>query len=174
MIEEKELVEIGKFGKPHGIHGEINVYLDEDVIADRLEKLIVNIDGIFVPFFIESIRPKRIDSVIVALDDIDNEQDAAKLTNLDIYALITDDVKEEPDGDGMYAADLIGYTIVHVNGQQAGVITGVEDSTENALFLVELPDKSTVYIPIADDLIDEIDTDRKLIVMTIPEGLLDL
>ena len=31
MIEEKELVEIGKTGKPHGIHGEINVYLDEDV-----------------------------------------------------------------------------------------------------------------------------------------------
>lgn len=174
MIEEKELVEIGKFGKPHGIHGEINVYLDEDVISDRLEKLIVNIDGIFVPFFIESIRPKRIDSVIVALDDIDNEQEAAKLTNLEIYALIADDVKEEPDGDGMYASDLIGYTIVHVNGQPVGKITGVEDSTENALFLVELPDQTTVYVPIADDLIDEIDSDRKLIVMTIPEGLLDL
>ena len=56
MIEEKELVEIGKFGKPHGIHGEINVYLDDDVITDRIEKFIVNIDGIYVQFFIESIR----------------------------------------------------------------------------------------------------------------------
>lgn len=174
MIEEKELVEIGKTGKPHGIHGEINVYLDEDVIADRLEKLILNIDGIFVPFFIESIRPKRIDTVIMALDGIDNEQKAAALTNHEVYALIADDVKEAPDEEGMYASDLIGYTIVHVNGEPVGEITGVEDSTENALFLVKATDDTTVYIPIADDLIDEIDAEKKIIVMTIPEGLLDL
>lgn len=174
MIEEKELVGIGKIGKPHGIHGEINVYLDEDVIADRLEKLVMNIDGIFVPFFIESIRPKRVDTVIMALDGIDTEQKAAELTNHEVYALISDDVKEQPDEDGMYASDLIGYTIVHVNGQPIGEITGVEDSTENALFLVKAQNESTVYIPIADDLIDEIDRDRKIVVMTIPEGLLDL
>ena len=102
MIEEKELVEIGKVGKPHGIHGEINVYIDEDVIIDRLEKLIVNIDGIYVPFFIESIRPKRIDSVIMSLEGIENEQQAAELTNHEAFALITDDVKEQPDDDGMY------------------------------------------------------------------------
>ena len=174
MIEEKELVEIGKVGKPHGIHGEINVYIHEDVIIDRLEKLIVNIDGIYVPFFIESIRPKRIDSVIMSLEGIENEQQAAELTNHEAFALITDDVKEQPDDDGMYASDLIGYTIVHTNGQPIGVITGVEDSTENALFIVELPGGVTTYIPIADDLIDEIDQDRKFIIMTIPEGLLDL
>lgn len=97
MIEEKELVGIGKIGKPHGIHGEINVYLDEDVIADRLEKLVMNIDGIFVPFFIESIRPKRVDTVIMALDGIDTEQKAAELTNHEVYALISDDVKEQPE-----------------------------------------------------------------------------
>lgn len=174
MIEENELVAIGKFGKPHGIHGELNAYIDEDVLTERLEKVIVSIDGIFVPFFIESIRPKRIDSVIMALDGIDSEQQAAALTNLEIFALAVDDVKEEPDGDGMYATDLIGYTIVHVNGQPVGVITGVEDSTENALFIVELPGGTSAYIPIADDLIDEINQERRLIVMTIPEGLLDL
>lgn len=174
MIEEKELVEIGKFGKPHGIHGEINVYLDDDVITDRIEKFIVNIDGIYVPFFIESIRPKRIDSVIVAIDGINNEQQAAALTNHEIYALVSDEVKEMPDEDGMYASDLIGFTIVHANGQPVGVITGIEDSTENALFIVGLPGGESTYIPIADELIDEIDTDRKYIVMTLPEGLLDL
>ena len=79
-----------------------------------------------------------------------------------------------PDEDGMYASDLIGFTIVHANGQPVGVITGIEDSTENALFILGLPGGESTYIPIADDLIDEIDTDRKYIVMTLPEGLLDL
>lgn len=175
MIEENELDGIGKLGKPHGIHGEINAYLDEDVIAGRLEKIILCIDGIFVPFFITSLRPKRIDTVILSLEGIDNERQAAALTNLEVFALKTDEVREiGDDSDGMYASDLIGYTIVHVNGQPVGKITDVDDSTENALFIVTMPDGSTTYIPVADDLIDEIDGERQLVVMTIPEGLLDL
>lgn len=175
MIEEHELAAIGKLGKPHGIHGEINAYLDDDVITERLEKIIIRIDGIFVPFFIASLRPKRNDTVILALEGIDNEQQAATLTNLEIFALLTDEVKVvTDDGDGLYASDLIGYTIVHANGQPVGKIADVDDTTENALFIVTMPDGTTTYIPVADDLIDEIDEERKLVVMTIPEGLLDL
>lgn len=175
MIEENELTSVGKLGKPHGINGEINAYLDEDVAAERLDKIIVNIDGIYVPFFIESMRRKRVDTMILALDGIDNEQQAAELTNHEIFALLTDEVKETPDGgDGMYASDLIGYTIVHANGVAVGTVTDVEDSTENALFIVTLPDGTVTYVPIADELIDDIDEEKKLLVMTLPEGLLEL
>ncbi len=175
MIEEKELVAIGRLGKPHGIHGEINAYIDEDVDIGRLQKVVLNIDGIYVPFFINSLRPKRADSVIIAIDGVDNENHAAQLTNLEVFALLADDVKAMPDGgDGMYASDLVGYTLVHVNGRPVGEITDIDDSTENALFIVTMPGGSTVYVPVADDLIDEIDEERRLVVMTIPEGLLEL
>ena len=55
-----------------------------------------------------------------------------------------------------------------------GVITDINDSTENALFIVELPNGKSTYIPIADELIDEINEEEKYIVMTLPEGILDL
>ncbi len=81
-----------------------------------------------------------------------------------------------PDNDeeGFYASDLVGYTIVHADGRPVGKITDINDSTENALFIVQLPDGTDKYIPIADELIDEINTEKRYIVMTLPEGLLDL
>lgn len=176
MILKEELTEIGRFGKPHGIQGEINAVIDDDVEIDAIDKIVMNIDGIFVPFFIKSIRVKRHDSVIIAIDDVNNEEQAARFTNLDIYALISDNVREMPDNDeeGFYASDLVGYTIVHADGRPVGKITDINDSTENALFIVQLPDGTDKYIPIADELIDEINTEKRYIVMTLPEGLLDL
>lgn len=176
MILKEELTEIGRFGKPHGIQGEINATVDDDVDVDAINRIVVNIDGIYVPFFIRSIRVKRLDSVIIGIDDINNEDQAARFTNLDIYALISDNIREVPDNDdgGFYAADLIGYTIVHADGRPVGKITDINDSTENALFIIQSPDGTDKYIPIADELIDEINPEKRYITMTLPEGLLDL
>jgi len=176
MILKEELTEIGRFGKPHGIQGEINASIDDDVDIDAIDKMVLNIDGIYVPFFIRSIRVKRHDSVIIAIDDVNDEDQAARFTNLDIYALISDNVREvsDEDEDGFYAADLIGYTIVHADGRPVGKITEINDSTENALFIVQLPDGTDRYIPIADELIDDVNPEKRYIVMTLPEGLLDL
>lgn len=176
MIELSELIEIGQLGKPHGIKGELNAVIDENVDLDRLEKVAIDIDGIFVPFFFNSIRPKRQDSVIVYIDGIDSEEKAATLVNKTLYAFAADDViiAGEDDG-GMYAADLIGYTIVHADGRPIGVIADINDSTDNALFIVDIPgQENQAYIPIADDLIDEINEEKKYIVMTLPEGILEL
>ena len=49
----------------------------------------------------------------------------------------------------------------------------MDDSTENALFVVENEGK-TVYIPISEDFITEIDEQGKTIEMDLPEGILDL
>ena len=53
MIRDDEVYKIGRVGKTHGIHGELQVQIDDDVF-DRVnaEYLILRIDGILVPFFI--------------------------------------------------------------------------------------------------------------------------
>ncbi len=52
MITLDRLTPIGRLGKPHGINGEINAYLDVDIDIDSLKRIILMIDGIYVPFFI--------------------------------------------------------------------------------------------------------------------------
>ena len=52
MIREQEVYRIGKIGKPHGINGELTFYFEDDVF-DRVETeyLVLDIEGILVPFF---------------------------------------------------------------------------------------------------------------------------
>lgn len=180
MITESEVIEIGKIGKPHGINGEVNVYLHEDVDIDRLERIVLDMDGIFVPFFIDNLRTKRIDTVVMHVEGVDDESHASELTHHIVYALKADDVvmedesDEDEEGDGLYAADLVGYDIISELGTTVGRIIDVDLSTENALFVVERPDMTNIYIPIADEMIDSIDSESRHIVMTLPDGLLDL
>lgn len=179
MITLDLLTPIGRLGKPHGINGEINAYLDVDIDIESLKRIILLIDGIYVPFFIASMRQKRSDTYIMALDDINNEREAAELTNHPLYVLTSDNIiiENDTDGDdeGLYASDLIGFTVIDDDTQQTvGEITDIDDSTENVLFIISTPSSATVYLPVADEFITEIDTDSHILRMSLPEGLLDL
>lgn len=179
MITLDLLTPIGRLGKPHGINGEINAYLDVDIDIESLKRIILLIDGIYVPFFIASMRQKRSDTYIMALDDINNEREAAELTNHPLYVLTSDNIIIEDDTDsddqGLYASDLIGFTVIDDDTQQTvGEITDIDDSTENVLFIISTPSSATVYLPVADEFITEIDTDSRILRMSLPEGILDL
>ena len=54
MITREELIRIGRFNKPHGVKGELSFTFTDDVF-DRTEcsYIVCEIDGIFVPFFVE-------------------------------------------------------------------------------------------------------------------------
>ena len=68
MIKEEEIIEIGKFQKTHALKGELNALLD--VGAEYLEDgnpLVIPVDGLFVPFYAESVRPKGTTSFLVKL-----------------------------------------------------------------------------------------------------------
>ena len=84
MILEKELFKAGKINKTHGVSGELNCAIDADTI-DRAEYMVLDMDGIFVPFFISSIRVKSSNSVLLTLEDVETETDARNLVGKDIY-----------------------------------------------------------------------------------------
>lgn len=179
MIRRFDIEEIGKFLKTHALKGELNARLDIDAsfIGDETP-LIVDIDGIYVPFYPESVRSKGHFSSLIKLQGIDSEEAARQFVNKTIYARKEDVsafVGEEEDGvEGAYADDLIGWQLRLTDGKIIGEITDVDDSTQNLLFIVETPDGNRVYVPAAEQLIAAIDPDSHVIEMSLPEGLLDI
>lgn len=171
MISEEEIIEIGQYNKPHGIKGEISATLlceAEDVAG--FSTLISCMDGIYVPFFVNSFRPKNDHTVLLQLCGVASEKDAKRFVNKSIYALR----KELPEaGDSVYCDYFIGFEIVDGEGRGIGHITDVDDSTENALFVVRDGNGKEFYVPIAEELISEI-KEEGIIVMDLPEGILDL
>ncbi|MDE6225016.1 MAG: hypothetical protein K2M25_02640, partial [Muribaculaceae bacterium] len=55
-----------------------------------------------------------------------------------------------------------------------GIIEDVDDSTANVLLIVKTTDGSTIYVPLADELINALDTDSKTVDVTLPDGIKDL
>ena len=168
MIKNEEVYRIGRLGKPHGVKGEVSLLFDDDIF-DRTDcdYLVLSVDGILVPFFIEEYRFRSDTVALVKFEDIDTQQRAAELTGCDVYfprALADDD--EAPA-----LALLVGFDLVEANeGRVVGRIAAIDDTTANTLF--ELEDGR--LIPASDDLVDDIDLKQRTITMRLPEGLLDL
>lgn len=176
MILADEITEIGRTLKPHGINGEMSATIDADVDIDTLKCLVFDIDGIYVPFFIKTYRSRGSEAVLLTIDGITDENEAAKLCGLEIYALKSDlgtDV-DEVDGNGFYISDLIGFTVFDTDRRNIGVVSGYDDSTANTLLIVEQANGTSKFVPVADELIESFDIDKHTITLNLPEGLLDL
>lgn len=169
MIKPEEVYKIGRLGKAHGVKGEVSFQFDDDIF-DRVDAdyLVLDIDGILVPFFMEEYRFRNDTVCLVKFCDIDTQQRAQELTGCDVY--FPRALAEEADND-LSLASLVGFTIVSApDGFPVGIIVSIDDTTANILF--ELEDGR--LIPANDDLIVDIDTEHRQIRMNIPEGLLDI
>lgn len=176
MITRDELIAIGHYNKPHGVAGEISATVDVEVdMLQSLSCLISEIDGIFVPFFVNACRTKSAETVLLTIDGIASEHEAAQLVNHDIYVLKREyaHASVEADADGYPLDYFIGYELRDSDGMTVGEITDVDEQTENALFIVTRDDQE-LMVPASDDLIVEFDTDDKVMVMNLPQGLIDL
>ena len=169
MIKEEEVYQIGRLGKTHGVRGEISFLFDDDVF-DRTDAdyLILRVEGILVPFFIEEYRFKSDANAIVKFDGIDTQERARELTGCDVY--FPRSLAEGDDGDISWSI-LVGFDILEADsGENVGCIASIDDSTMNILFCLE----DGRLIPASEDLITNIDQQARTITMHIPEGLLEL
>ena len=169
MIKREEVYKIGRLGKSHGVKGEVSFQFDDDIF-DRVDAdyLVLDIDGILVPFFLEEYRFRNDSVCIVKFCDIDTQQRAQELTGCDVFfpRALAEEADEQPS-----LASLVGFTIVKASdGKNIGNIAAIDDSTIN--ILVELEDGT--LIPASDELIEDIDTEQKQIRMNIPKGLLEI
>ncbi|MDE5665691.1 MAG: 16S rRNA processing protein RimM, partial [Duncaniella sp.] len=81
MIRLSEIAEAGHFNKAHGIKGEMSATLDFDLDLDNVRCIIVSVEGIFVPFFIRSWRPKTADTCQLTLQGIETDEKAQEINN---------------------------------------------------------------------------------------------
>ncbi|MDD6842486.1 MAG: ribosome maturation factor RimM [Prevotellaceae bacterium] len=170
MIKQDDVYKIGRIGKPHGIKGELTMMVEDDVF-DRVEGeyLILLIDGILVPFFIEDYRFRSEQSALVKFCDIDTQERASELTGCDVF--FPRSLSDSDDTDTLTWQEAIGYQVADDNsGKTLGTISYIDTSTANTL--IELD--NGMLIPVAYEIIKDINTEQRLITMSLPEGLMEI
>ncbi len=171
MIQKEQCVKVGYIGKPHGVKGEISVSLFDGFYSEDFDSefLLLDIDNGLVPFFIESWRVKGSKTLLIKLEDVETEDKARELSGSEVY---TESVNSSTEDDFQTAA-FVGFKVVDQTKGNIGVITGINEISNNPLFIIDY-EGDEILIPINPDFIIAVVEQEKTIEVNLPEGLVDL
>ena len=173
MITFDEVFKIGKMGRPHGIKGEISMYFTDDVFDSvDADYLVCNIDGILVPFFMESWSFKGSDTAIIKCENLDCEDDVRILQNSDVYFPKT--LASKRDDSFCSWQSFTGFRASDTRAGSLGVITRIDDSSANILLEITTDNGQDLLLPIHPDLVADFDMRQRTLTLNLPEGLLEL
>ena len=171
MIKKEEVFKIGIINKPHGVKGEVSFTFTDDIF-DRVEDcdyLVLLLDGILVPFFIEEYRFRSDNVALVKFEGIDSTEKARTLTNVEVYYPMKFMDDQEEISSWNY---FIGFRVEDIHHGCLGTVVDVDDATMNVLFVIENGDEE-VLSPAHEEFILDIDRKKKILKVDIPDGLLD-
>lgn len=172
VIQKKEWVSVGFLPKPHGVKGAFDFTFTHDMASvSEPMWVMLRIDGILVPFVLEWLQVKKPGEANVKLEGIDTLVEAKRYVGCEVWMPHNFIGADETHPTDIHT--LVGYRIVDRQVGEIGHVASIDDSTLNVLFVVNTQ-QTTLLIPVADEWIDEIDIDNKLILMNLPEGLLHL
>lgn len=170
-----DYVEIGRIRKPHGLGGEIKGDIDERFWDDvaQVDAFFVEIKGEKTPYFLDYLRGKG--TLIMKFEDINTKEDASLFTSKYLYLRREDvDLSEEEINDtGLEFSYLEGYELQVEEVGKVGTIKEVEEYPQQEMATVEAGAKS-LLVPLRTAWIVSVNKDTKVVLMDLPEGLLDI
>jgi len=163
---------IGKVVRLYSYKGEvyIRLYVNNPEEYLEMESMFLNIQDNLVPFFVESIQFGSKGMLRVKFEDIDTEIDAKSLLKKDIYAPNSFLPSEESE---IREDDILGFTVIDSKKGEIGEVEELISYPTNTLILIEQGEKD-ILIPFQDAFIQKIDSEKKIIQVNLPDGLLEI
>lgn len=172
MILKSSVFPIGQVNKPHGVNGEMSFSFTSDIFdREDIPYFVFEIQGILVPFFLEEYRFKGSTTGLLKLEGVTTEEQARGFYGLTIY--LPKKFLEKVETAEIELDYFAGFSLVDAEKGLLGVISEVDQTTENVLFVIPTKDDE-LLIPAGEEYIEDIDHDKKIIYVKLPEGLLDL
>jgi 16S rRNA processing protein RimM len=168
-IGEPDFLVVGKLRRPHGVRGEIlmDVYTD---FPERLKAgVVVYIGSEHTPAQIRSTRWQP-PAMLIAFEQYETREEASVLRNL-LVQVRADDRPPLDDGE-YYHHQLLGMQVIEESGENLGILSGILETGANDVFVVTTPEGREVLLPAVDEVLLEIDLDRKQMRVHLLPGLI--
>ncbi len=171
-MNNSEYREIGTLVKLHGFKGEY-VMVSDSMISEEIENwesVFIEIDGLPIPFFIDSLRITSESSVVIGFNDINSQEVAKEFVSCKILQLYTlANYAEETS----INQELKDYAVIDKTVGNIGVVNQLLDYNHNLLLQIMNGDDE-ILIPVSGNVIVNIDHVAKQIFIDAPEGLINL
>jgi len=163
---------LGRITKVSGYEGAVTVKLEKIFTENipQMESVFLEIEGRPVPFFISNLEYSGADILKLWFDGYNSIDKISEFTGCRIF------LTSAPDGDSQKEDDqnLIGYAIFAPENNLLGSISEIISNNGQWLLNVVFLNKKNILIPFHEHFIISIDKKKKIVVMDIPEGLLEI
>lgn len=167
---------VGKIIRIHGLKGQVifNHSFPSNDPFIKLDHLFIELHpGSYIPFFPE-VSPIMVNQQTISwqLEDINSPQQAQKLLGKEVY--IEKELFSQlfPESN-QFEAKLDGFQLKDNNSGYSAIIKSTQILSGQLMATVSFQEKS-LYIPLNEDFIQVIDTKKRIIIATLPEGIWEL
>src|SRR5690554_2465030 len=172
-MQKENCFYLGKIVRKYSFKGELLVKLDTDdpELFTEMESVFVEQRKNLIPFFIEESSLHKSELLRIRFEDVNTEEDADALIGAHLYLPL--EFLPKLSGNKFYYHEIIGFTAEDETFGEIGKITGVNDNTSQALFEIDR-NGIQILVPIIDQFIKKVDRENSTILLSVPEGLIDL
>ena len=165
---------LGTIFKLHGYKGEVNIYIESDIDINptKIDFLYIEENTELIPFYLESIRNKKKNILLVKFEDIDSEKEAKKIIKSKVY-IKREDILEAKEKKINQNELIIGFDVIDKKLGNIGNVKFVNTSTSQDLIIVSKESKE-FFIPFHENFIVNINTEKKYIEVSVTKELLDI
>ena len=171
-MEKQDCFLLGTIFKLHGYKGDVNIYNDNDIplVYTDIEFFYIEDNNELIPYFAESVRPKKKQVLLVKLEDVDSEEQALKILKQKVYL----PNKFLPEMGNINPDKLIvGFEVIDNKIGKIGKVDFVNDKTSQKLIIVK-DRKKEFFIPFHDNFVININIKKKILEVNIPQELIDI
>ncbi|HWF91129.1 MAG TPA: ribosome maturation factor RimM [Terriglobales bacterium] len=173
MHSSGEFVTLARVVKTQGRHGEVAVEVHTDVperFAPGLKLLALPEQGARRELLVEEFWPHK-DWLILKFAGVDSISEAETLLRCELQVPSSERGKLKEGW--TFTSDLIGC-VVYDSDREIGQVKDVRFGAGEAPLLVVTAQSKEYEIPYAEAYLQSVDLEKKRIVMTLPEGLLEV
>jgi 16S rRNA processing protein RimM len=167
-----EYFKIGKLVAAFGLKGEMILQhnLGKKTSLKGLTAIFIEErNNSFIPWFIETTKIKGDEDLYLKLQDVNTREAAIKLTQKEVWITEEDFKKHAARSSPI---NLLGFDIVE-EGKVLGQILEVIEQPHQILCRVNINEKEAL-IPLHQDTLLKIDKKKKQVIVSLPEGLLEI
>ena len=163
---------LGQITKVSGFEGAVTVRLERSFIDNipQLESVFLEIEGRPVPFFISESEYSGGDILKIIFIYYNSAEKVNEFKGCRIYLTSDQPAAEKSDDFG----DLTAYRVYTEDDLFLGQVDEVIQNPGQWLLNISSPDKKEILFPLHEDLIIRLDPEKKIMVLKIPEGLLEI
>ncbi|MBT6013580.1 MAG: 16S rRNA processing protein RimM [Flavobacteriales bacterium] len=171
-MKKQECFLFGTIFKLHGYKGDVNIYNDNDIplVFSEIDFFYVEENNELIPYFADSIRPKKKKILLVKFEDVDSEEVALRILKRQVYLPNKFLPKIE---DIIPDKIMVGFDVMDKTLGKVGIVDFVNDKTAQKLIIVKEGEKE-FFIPFHDNFVLNIDLEKKILNVDVPEELMNI